>query len=127
MTRKHFASTPDLREGGQFWQTYTKRSIGVGQQTIGFEIPFAMRIEQVSYAMGTPDVSGTTLVDLRKNGLSISNQLPGTLGAAALTPTPITGLSVDLDAGDLIWAYISAIGGTAGYGLAVRFRGRRLA
>jgi hypothetical protein len=116
----------DIAEGFQWWQTSGVRAVGIGQQLIGLEIPYPIKITRLSYPMGTADASGTTTVELRKNGITGAETLSGTSGTAAVTPTALTGLSIDLAAGDLLWAYVTAVGTTPGTGLAVRLRGRRL-
>lgn len=114
-------------DGGQLWQNYGVRELGVGQQLIGFEFPYRFILERVSYAMGTADASGTTTVELRRGATAdAATAISGTRGPASVSPAPLSGLSVTINAGDLIWVYVTALGDTPGRGLAARFRGTRV-
>jgi hypothetical protein len=90
-------------------QTLSTRATGLGQITEGISLPYACNIVSVKYRMGTADGSGTTTVELRKNGSTVS----GTSGTASTSPTAVTGTWA-FSAGDILTVYITAIGTTPG-------------
>lgn len=85
------------------------RAVGLGENVDGYRIPYAMTITSVAYQMGTADGSGTTTVELRKNGTTVA----GSGGTASVTPTPVTG-TFAFAAGDILTVYINTIGTTPG-------------
>lgn len=102
-------STAAKKEGIAFVQTLSTRATGTGQIPEGFAMPFACNIVSVKYRMGTADASGTTTVELRKNGSTVS----GSSGTASTTPTAVTG-SWGFSAGDALTVYTTAVGTTPG-------------
>ena len=97
------------KESIVYIQTLTTRATGLGQIPEGVELPFALNITSVKYKMGTADASGTTTVELRKNGSTVS----GTSGTASTSPTAVTG-TWSFAAGDVLTVYITAVGTTPG-------------
>lgn len=95
--------------GIAFVQTLDTRVVGLGQMDDGITFETAVTITSVQYRLGTADASGTTTVELRKNGIAVS----GTSTTAALSPTPVTG-TWTFAAGDKLTVYITAIGTTPG-------------
>ena len=102
-------STAAKTEGISYLQTTVARATGLGQLVDGIVIPYAMTITSVKYRMGTADASGTTTVELRKGGSTVS----GTSGTASTSPTAVTG-SWSFAAGDILTVYITAVGTTPG-------------
>lgn len=90
-------------------QTLGVRAVGYGDMIDGIAIPYAMTIKSVKYRVGTADVGGNTIVELRKNGVTVA----GTSGTASTTPSAISG-SWSFAAGDILTVYISAVGTTPG-------------
>lgn len=102
-------ATAAKKEGITFIQTFNRREVGAGQIIDGFEMPFDCNIVSVKYRMGTADASGTTTVELRKNGSTVS----GTSGTASTAPTAVTG-SWGFSAGEKLSVYTTAVGTTPG-------------
>lgn len=96
-------------EGIPYVQTSGARAVGAGQLVDGIAMPYAVTITSVKYRMGTADASGTTTVELRKNGTTVS----GTSGTASTSPSTVTG-SWSFAAGDILTVYITAVGTTPG-------------
>lgn len=92
-----------------YYQTLDTREVGLNKMEDGFEFPYNANVISVKYRMGTADASGTTTVELRKNGASIS----GSSGTANVSPSTITG-SWAFSAGDKLTVYTTAIGTTPG-------------
>lgn len=90
-------------------QTLDTRATGTGQVSEGYTCQEAMTITSVAYRMGTADASGTTTVELRKNGSTVS----GTSGTASTSPTAVTG-SWSFAVGDRLTVHITAVGSTPG-------------
>lgn len=90
-------------------QTLDTRAVGTGQVPEGYICQEAMTITSVAYRMGTTDGSGTTTVELRKNGSTVS----GTSGTASASPTAVTG-SWSFAVGDILTVHITAVGTTPG-------------
>lgn len=90
-------------------QTLGTRATGAGEVPEGIELQFPVTITSVKYKMGTADASGTTTVELRKNGVAVS----GTSGTASTSPTAVTGTWA-FTTGDVLTVYTTAIGTTPG-------------
>ena len=93
----------------QFYQTLTTREVGAGQIPEGFVFPVAMNLLSVRYRIGTPDGSGLTIVELRRNGVAIA----GSSGTASTDPTQITGV-MEFLAGDILTVYTTQVGTNPG-------------
>ncbi|MGW5920854.1 hypothetical protein ACWFPY_17865 [Nocardia fluminea] len=113
--------------GFMLWQTYGLHAVGIGQQDIGYVVPFAMRVTGVRYWCKTAGTGGTAAIELRKNGIAGGNTISSSSAApAAATPTLATP-NHDLAAGDLIWVYQTAVNSTTlGVQLAAEIIGRRI-
>lgn len=120
-------STDARAVGFMIWQTYGLHAVGIGQQDIGYVVPFAMRVTSVRYWCKTAGTGGTAAVELRKNGVAGGNTIASTSAApAASSPTAATP-NADLAAGDLIWVYQTAVNTTTvGVQLAASIIGYRL-
>lgn len=90
-------------------QTLDTREVGAGQVPEGYTCQEAMTITSVAYRIGTTDASGTTTVELRKNGSTVS----GTSGTASASPTAVTG-SWSFAVGDRLTVHITAVGTAPG-------------
>ncbi len=102
-------ATAPKTEGLSYLQTTTTRATGAGQLVDGVAMPYAVTVTSVKYRMGTADASGTTTVELRKNGSAVS----GTSGTASTSPSAVTG-SWSFSAGDILTVYTTAVGTTPG-------------
>lgn len=102
-------STAAKTESIPYVQTLGTRAVGLGELIDGVRLQYAVNITSVTYRMGTADASGTTTVELRKNGATVS----GTSGTASTSPTAVTG-SWSFAAGDVLTVYITAVGTNPG-------------
>lgn len=120
-------STDARAVGFMIWQTYGLQATGIGQQDIGYVVPFAMRVTGVRYWCKTAGTGGTAAVELRRNGIAGGNTVASSSAApAAASPTAATP-NVDLAAGDLLWVYQTAVNSTTvGVQLAAEIIGRRI-
>lgn len=102
-----------LRDGLQWYQTFTLHAVGVGQQDMGILIPYDAYIVKYRFRIATAGTGGSLAAELRLNGTAGGN-LIGASQTPATSPSWTTptapGLSVAED--DLIWAYITAINTT---------------
>lgn len=103
-------------------QSNSTRAVGMGDFTVGFYVGRAFTATKVIYQFETADASGSTTVELRRNGTQVTsssvavtaaNQADGTGTDAARTVTVSQSFSV----GDRINLQITAIGTTPGKGL----------
>lgn len=108
ITLTHLAASAK-QEMIPYVQTLSTRAVGLGELVDGIALPYAVTITSVKYRMGTADASGTTTVELRKNGVAVS----GTSGTASTSPTAVTG-TWSFAAGDILTVYTTAIGTTPG-------------
>lgn len=92
-----------------YYQTLGKREVGYGQVIGGYSAGFPFVLNSIRYRVGTADGSGSTTVEIRKNGVALT----GSSGTASTTPTEITG-SWSFAEGDILTVYISAVGTNPG-------------
>lgn len=99
--------------------TYAVRAVGYGDNQMGLTIPAAFTLTEIVYRGISADASGSTTVEVRRNGstitgssLSVSSANQWTYGSNVR----ITGMSQAISAGDVLRPYISAIGTTPGAG-----------
>lgn len=104
------------------------RAVGYLELPGGLTIPDACTITKIVYSFDIPDASGSTTVELRKNGATIpgtslavtaANQAGGSTTIAART---VSGLGVALAEGDVLNVYVSGVGTTAGKGLTANIK-----
>lgn len=113
--------------GFMIWQTYGLHAVGIGQQDIGYVVPFAMRITSVKYWCKTAGTGGTAAVELRKNGTAGGNTISSSSATPAASSPSAATPNADLAAGDLIWVYQTAVNSTTvGVQLAASIVGYRL-
>lgn len=100
----------------------TVRAIGDGDFTLGFYVGRAFTLTSITYQFATADASGSTTVNVLRNGTAITsssvsvtaaNQADGTGTDAARTVTVSQSVSV----GDRLLPSITAVGTTPGKGL----------
>jgi hypothetical protein len=98
------------------------RAVGSGDFAVGHYVGRAFTATKVVYQFDTADASGSTTVELRRNGTQVTsssvavtaaNQADGTGTDAARTVT----ISQSFSAGDRINLQITAVGTTPGNGL----------
>lgn len=90
-------------------QTMKTREVGLGELIDGIPILYPMRIKSVRYLAGTANGSGNTIVELRKNGVTLA----GSSGTASSSPTAVNG-DWSFEAGDILTVYVTAAGTTPG-------------
>ncbi|MCF8605166.1 hypothetical protein L5I01_17570 [Gordonia sp. HY442] len=106
----------------------TSRATGAGDMTGGVCMQRAFTIKAVRFRFLTADASGSTTVELRKNGTQVSGTSKSVAAAdqsnASGSAREVSGLSVAVAKGDVVTAHITAIGGgTVGKGLYVDVEG----
>lgn len=101
------------------------RQVGGNDMQMGIRHAFPFRATSVHYRGRTADASGNLVVELRKNGSQISGT-PDTIAAAnQVAGHAMTG-TWDFAVGDIMLPWITAVGTTPGFGLAVVVSGYRL-
>lgn len=99
-----------LRDGLQWWQTFTIHAVGIGQQDMGIWIPYDCYIVKLRYRAASMGTGGSPLVQLQTSPLASTGVISGTSFAPATSPswnTP-TAPGISLSEDDLIWAYMTA-------------------
>lgn len=105
------------------------RVTGAGDVLVGFYVPRAFIAESITYQFGTADASGSTGVELRRNGtqvtssnltISAANQADGTGTDAARTAAISQAFSV----GDRLLVQCTSLGTTPGKQLVAVIKGR---
>jgi hypothetical protein len=111
-----------------YLQTLGTRAVGSGSNSLGVRIPRACKFTEFAVRFGTADASGTTTVNVYKNGAAITPTAASvTVGAAIQSPTAPALINVggpwSFNAGDILTVNISAVGTTPGSGLVVDCKG----
>lgn len=99
--------------------TYGTRAIGYGDNTLGLLAPDSFTLTAVVFRGETADASGSTSLEIRKNGTQIATTAKTVTSAnqwAYGANVMVTGLTEAISAGDVLRPYISAIGTTPGKG-----------
>ena len=94
----------------------TVRAVGTGDFPFGVKLQRAATFSSVTYRASTADASGNLVVELRKNGSTISGTSATVAAASQVAGGTATG-SWSFAAGDILTVYITAIGTTPGKGL----------
>lgn len=115
------------KDGGQIWQTYTTHAVGNGQMQLPWVVPYDLRIERLEYYSASNGSGGSCTAELRKGStMAGATAISGSSGSVAVAPTAVTGLSIDLNAGELVWVYQTAVNTTTiGNQLMMAWRGKR--
>ncbi|AMS02601.1 hypothetical protein BJD55_gp165 [Gordonia phage Yvonnetastic] len=95
----------------------TTRATGTGDNPFGIRLRRAVQLKAVHYRCNTASGSGTLSVELRQNGVAIAGTAAAIAVANQVTGATVSGLSVNLAAGDILTVQITAVGGTPGKGL----------
>ena len=106
----------------------TARAVGAGDLAGGVCMQRAMTLKAIRYRFpGGADASGSTTVELRKNGTAISGTSKSVAAAdqtnASGAAREVSGLSVAIAKGDVLTAYITATGATPRKSLYVDIEG----
>lgn len=94
----------------------TTRATGTGDFAFGVKLPRAATFTSVTYRASTADASGNLVVELRKNGSTVSGSSATIAAANQVAGGTATG-TFSFAAGDILTVYITAVGTTPGKGL----------
>ena len=100
----------------------TTRAVGLGDGALGQRLLRATTFTAVYYRCLTADASGNLVVELRKNGTTISGTSATIAAANQVAGASATG-SWACAAGDIITIYITGVGTTPGKGLVADLTG----
>lgn len=102
------------------------RAVGYLELPGGLTLSDPCTITKIVYSFDTADASGSTTVELRKNGATIAGTSLAVSAAnqtaGALTARTVSGLTVNLAEGDVLAVYASGIGTTPGKGLTANIK-----
>lgn len=93
----------------QWWQTFTVHAEGVGQQDLPIVCPYDLTITGIRYRIKTAGTGGSLTAELRHGDTATT--LTGTSATPSTAPTWTT-VDIDVDAGTLLWCYVTAINTT---------------
>lgn len=120
----------DVSSIEKFAANYTNcsglRVVGAGAAATGFEIPVNITINEITWRVETDSSGGTTTGQLYTGAdATVAAALSGTnANPTKATPGALTGLSINVNAGVIVYPWCTAIGtGTIGRGLSVMIRG----
>lgn len=100
----------------------TTRATGTGDFPMGIKLQRAATFTSVTYRVATPDASGNLVVELRKNGSTVSGS-SATIAAANQVAGGTAAGSWSFAAGDILTVQVTAIGTTPGKGLVADITG----
>ena len=102
------------------WEhTTTTLATGVGQQVFAQLVPFDGTLVKVRYKVQTASSgTGTSAVELRRNGQAVGNTVAGSSAAVSTSPSWTTP-NVNVTADDVLWSWITAVQSTPGSRLLV--------
>lgn len=95
----------------------TIRAAGTLDNPFGIKISQDCQIKAVTYRCATADASGNLAVELRKNGVAEASSQQSLAAANQVAGTALTGLSINLVAGDILTVQVTGVGTTPGKGL----------
>jgi hypothetical protein len=137
MATKNYGATPsaaadsvtlgDVRVHG-FWsaELHVRESVvrttGTMDAPLGVTAPVALTVTDIYARYGTANASGTSTIQIYKNGSS-SGMPSITITGTTLTGNPGSGLPITLSQYDVLTAGVTATGTTPGTGLSVTFTG----
>ena len=100
----------------------TTRAAGTGDNPFGVKLQRAVRFTSVTYRAATADASGNLVVELRKNGVAISDSST-TIAAASQVAGGTTTGTWDFAEGDILTVQVTGVGTTPGKGLVADIKG----
>jgi len=95
----------------------TTRSAGTGDNPFGHKLQRNVTIQSVTFRCLTADASGNLVVEIRKNGTSVSGTSTTLSAANQVGGVTTSGLSSTFSAGDIITVQVTGVGTTPGKGL----------
>lgn len=102
--------------------TVVARETGLGDNVLGMKLQRAAVFTSVTYRCGTADASGNLVVELRKNGSTVSGTSTSIPAASQVAGATSTG-TWSFAEGDILTVWVSAIGTTPGQGLVADIKG----
>ncbi|MFZ2486689.1 MAG: hypothetical protein WAZ19_01095, partial [Anaerolineae bacterium] len=101
----------------------TARAVGAGDNVLGIRLAQAVTINSFFARCVTADASGNLVIELRKNGTSVSGTSHSIASGSQVAGAAKTGLSAAFAVGDILTVHITGVGGTPGQGLTVDLAG----
>ena len=103
-----------LRDGLQWYQTFTLHAVGVGQQDMGIWVPYDSYLVKLRYRIASAGTGDSLTAELRLNGTAGGNTIAGTSATPSTSPswTTPTAPGISLAEDDLLWCYVTAINST---------------
>lgn len=98
------------------------RAVGTGDNPFGVKLQRAVTFTSVTFRAATADASGNLVVELRKNGSTVSGTSTTIAAASQVAGGTSTGAWA-FAAGDVLTVHISGVGTTPGKGLVADIRG----
>lgn len=100
----------------------TTRATGTGDNPFGIKLQRAITFSSVTFRVATADASGNLVVELQKNGATVTGSSTTIAAANQVAGGTSTG-SWSFAAGDILTVVITAIGTTPGKGLVADIKG----
>lgn len=100
----------------------TTRAVGTGDFPFGVKLQRPATFTSVTYRVATADASGNLVVELRKNGTTVSGSSATIAAASQVAGGTATG-SWSFTTGDILTVYVTAVGTTPGLGLIADIKG----
>lgn len=100
----------------------TTRATGTGDFPFGIKLQRAVTFSSVTFRVATADASGNLIVELRKNGSTVTGTSTTIAAAAQVTGGTSTG-TWSFAAGDILTVSITGVGTTPGKGLVADIKG----
>lgn len=100
----------------------TERAVGTGDNPFGMKLQRAVTFTSVTFRAATADASGNLVVELRKNGATVSGTSTTIAANSQVSGGTSTG-SWAFAAGDILTVYVTAVGTTPGDGLIADVQG----
>jgi len=105
-----------------YLQATSTRAVGLGDNVIGIKFQRNVTLTSVTFRCAVADGSGNLVVELRKNGSTVSGTSTTIAAASQVNGLTSTG-SWSFSTGDILTVYITGVGTTPGTGLAADITG----
>lgn len=103
----------------QWWQTFTVHAVGVGQQDLPIIVPYDLTITGLRYRIYSAGTGGSMAAELRVG--TTSTVVSGSSATPSTAPS-WTAVSIDQDADQLLWGFMTSVNTTPGAQLKVELR-----
>ncbi|MGA6208062.1 glycosyl hydrolase family 28-related protein [Nocardia testacea] len=94
----------------QWWQTFTVHAVGLGQQDLPIIVPYDLTITGLRYRIYSAGTGGSMAAELRAG--TSSTVVTGSSATPATAPA-WTDVDIDMDAGELLWGYMTSVNTTS--------------